>query len=147
MHACTPRPARRMPAGEVGHGAPACARAHRDAGRLRTYPLPLISWRRNLARPPPHCFPASPPLPRGPLPLSRVGTGASCPAKMLGFSTGQLLVILGSCSIMMKPSDMVKIARTTGRMTRRAVGRLIVARRQLDEILRHNPRSPREDIG
>uniref|UniRef100_A0A0A9DJM0 Uncharacterized protein n=1 Tax=Arundo donax TaxID=35708 RepID=A0A0A9DJM0_ARUDO len=36
---------------------------------------------------------------------------------------------------MMKPSDMVKIARTAGRMTGRAVGRLIVARRQLDEIL------------
>lgn len=30
---------------------------------------------------------------------------------------------------------MVKIARTAGRMTGRAVGRLIVARRQLDEIL------------
>ncbi|EES10304.2 hypothetical protein SORBI_3005G150600 [Sorghum bicolor] len=56
-------------------------------------------------------------------------------AKMLGFSTGQLLVILGACSVMMKPSDMVKIARTAGRMTGRAVGRLIVARRQLDEIL------------
>ncbi|OEL15905.1 hypothetical protein BAE44_0023076 [Dichanthelium oligosanthes] len=54
---------------------------------------------------------------------------------MLGFSTGQLLVILGACSVMMKPSDMVKIARTAGRMTGRAVGRLIVARRQLDEIL------------
>lgn len=37
-----------------------------------------------------------------------------------------------SCS---EPSDMVKIARTAGRMTGRAVGRLIVARRQLDEIL------------
>ncbi|KAL5670028.1 hypothetical protein ACJX0J_022249, partial [Zea mays] len=56
-------------------------------------------------------------------------------AKMLGFSTGQLLVVLGACSVMMKPSDMVKIARTAGRMTGRAVGRLIVARRQLDEIL------------
>nr|ACN27397.1 unknown [Zea mays] len=54
---------------------------------------------------------------------------------MLGFSTGQLLVVLGACSVMMKPSDMVKIARTAGRMTGRAVGRLIVARRQLDEIL------------
>ncbi|CAD6256745.1 unnamed protein product [Miscanthus lutarioriparius] len=54
---------------------------------------------------------------------------------MLGFSTGQLLVILGACSVMMKPSDMVKIARTAGRMTGRAVGRLIVARRQLNEIL------------
>ncbi|GJN04637.1 hypothetical protein PR202_ga22201 [Eleusine coracana subsp. coracana] len=54
---------------------------------------------------------------------------------MLGFSTGQLLVILGACSVMMKPSDMVKIARTAGRMTGRAVGRLIVARRQLDDIL------------
>ncbi|CAO2149216.1 unnamed protein product [Urochloa humidicola] len=54
---------------------------------------------------------------------------------MLGFSTGQLLVILGACSVMMKPSDMVKIARTAGRITGRAVGRLIVARRQLDEIL------------
>jgi hypothetical protein len=30
---------------------------------------------------------------------------------------------------------MVKIARTAGRMTGRAVGRLIVARRQLDDIL------------
>lgn len=30
---------------------------------------------------------------------------------------------------------MVKMARTAGRMTGRAVGRLIVARRQLDEIL------------
>ncbi|GJN25390.1 hypothetical protein PR202_gb13212 [Eleusine coracana subsp. coracana] len=54
---------------------------------------------------------------------------------MLGFSTGQLLVILGACSVMMKPSDMINIARTAGRMTGRAVGRLIVARRQLDDIL------------
>ncbi|KAL6654104.1 hypothetical protein ACP70R_007569 [Stipagrostis hirtigluma subsp. patula] len=54
---------------------------------------------------------------------------------MLGFSTGQLLVILGACSVMMKPTDMIKIARTAGRMTGRAVGRLIVARRELDEIL------------
>jgi hypothetical protein len=30
---------------------------------------------------------------------------------------------------------MMKIARTAGRMTGRAVGRLIVARRQLDDIL------------
>lgn len=30
---------------------------------------------------------------------------------------------------------MVKIARTAGRVTGRAVGRLIVARRQLDDIL------------
>uniref|UniRef100_A0A0E0DGJ8 Uncharacterized protein n=1 Tax=Oryza meridionalis TaxID=40149 RepID=A0A0E0DGJ8_9ORYZ len=54
---------------------------------------------------------------------------------MLGFSTGQLVVILGACSLMMKRSDMIKIARVAGRMTGRAVGRLMLFRRQMDEIL------------
>lgn len=54
---------------------------------------------------------------------------------MLGFSTGQLVVILGACSLMMKRSDMIKIARVAGRMTGRAVGRLMLFRRQIDEIL------------
>lgn len=54
---------------------------------------------------------------------------------MLGVSTGQLLVILGACSIMMKPSDMIKIARVAGRMSGRAVGHLMLFRRQMDDIL------------
>lgn len=54
--------------------------------------------------------------------------------KMLGVSTGQLLVILGACSVMMKPSDMIKMARVAGRMTGRAVGRLMIYRRQMDDI-------------
>ncbi|EAY81280.1 hypothetical protein OsI_36460 [Oryza sativa Indica Group] len=54
---------------------------------------------------------------------------------MLGFSTGQLVVILGACSLMMKRSDMIKIARVAGRMTGRAVGRLMLFRRQMDEVL------------
>lgn len=53
---------------------------------------------------------------------------------MLGVSTGQLLVILGACSVMMKPSDMIKMARVAGRMTGRAVGRLMIYRRQMDDI-------------
>ncbi|XP_048566774.1 uncharacterized protein LOC125546639 [Triticum urartu] len=53
---------------------------------------------------------------------------------MLGVSTGQLLVILGACSVMMKPSDMIKMARVAGRMTGRAVGRLMLYRRQMDDI-------------
>ncbi|KAM0826321.1 hypothetical protein ACQ4PT_068967 [Festuca glaucescens] len=53
---------------------------------------------------------------------------------MLGVSTGQLLVILGACSVMMKPSDMIKMARVAGRMTGRAVGRLMLYRRQMDAI-------------
>ncbi|KAF7071006.1 hypothetical protein CFC21_076426 [Triticum aestivum] len=53
---------------------------------------------------------------------------------MLGVSTSQLLVILGACSVMMKPSDMIKMARVAGRMTGRAVGRLMLYRRQMDDI-------------
>jgi hypothetical protein len=114
---------------------------------------------------------------------------------MLGVSTGQLLVILGACSVMMskigaphlspslilsfrlvsfaasnskpisakrreswgvlsgqfvmyqvpfifslihlclaEPSDMIKMARVAGRMTGRAVGRLMLYRRQMDDI-------------
>uniref|UniRef100_A0ACD5X0S4 Uncharacterized protein n=1 Tax=Avena sativa TaxID=4498 RepID=A0ACD5X0S4_AVESA len=53
---------------------------------------------------------------------------------MLGVSTGQLLVILGACSVMMKPSDMIKMARVAGTMTGRAVGRLMLYRRQMDDI-------------
>ncbi|XP_006662985.1 uncharacterized protein LOC102706141 [Oryza brachyantha] len=54
---------------------------------------------------------------------------------MLGFSTGQLVVILGACSLMMKRSDMIKIARVAGRMTGKAVGRLMLFRRQMDELM------------
>uniref|UniRef100_A0A453E1U0 Uncharacterized protein n=1 Tax=Aegilops tauschii subsp. strangulata TaxID=200361 RepID=A0A453E1U0_AEGTS len=67
-------------------------------------------------------------------PISPAG-GSVVPAdKMLGVSTGQLLVILGACSVMMKPSDMIKMARVAGRMTGRAVGRLMLYRRQMDDI-------------
>ncbi|KAL5204622.1 hypothetical protein ABZP36_009493 [Zizania latifolia] len=54
---------------------------------------------------------------------------------MLGFSTGQLVIILGACSLMMKRSDMIKMARVAGRMTGRAVGRLMLFRQQMDGIL------------
>ncbi|KAG8089999.1 hypothetical protein GUJ93_ZPchr0011g28262 [Zizania palustris] len=54
---------------------------------------------------------------------------------MLGFSTGQLVIILGACSLMMKRNDMIKMARVAGRMTGRAVGRLMLFRQQMDGIL------------
>jgi len=45
--------------------------------------------------------PQPPPLPSSPPSLQPRAEAASVLAKMLGFSTGQLLVILGACSVMM----------------------------------------------
>lgn len=43
--------------------------------------------------------------------------------------------MLSVCLLLLERSDMIKIARVAGRMTGRAVGRLMLFRRQMDEIL------------
>jgi hypothetical protein len=52
--------------------------------------------------------------------------------RRFNFSLGSMLSV---CLLLLERSDMIKIARVAGRMTGRAVGRLMLFRRQMDEIL------------
>eukprot|EP01018_Ginkgo_biloba_P006332 Gb_17173 [translate_table: standard] len=54
---------------------------------------------------------------------------------MLGFSYGEVFLLLGATAALIGPKDLPKVARTAGRLAGRAVGYVQSARGQLESIL------------